>query len=133
MKQLDLTVWGPSMWRALHAVSFTPDRGGHLKFFESVPDALPCPSCGVHLREIFTKLPIDVSSTNACSEWLWKVHNEVNASLGKPAYSYDDLVKEYTVGIEAPKKETNWLVVAGVILVILGIVLFVLKKNKCLC
>ena len=110
MKQLDLTVWGPAMWRALHAVSFTPDRGGHLKFFESVPDALPCPSCGVHLREIYAKLPIDVSSTRACSEWLWKVHNEVNASLKKPSYSYEDLVKEYTVGVDKPEKKRNWMV-----------------------
>jgi hypothetical protein len=133
MKQLDLVVWGPAMWRALHAVSFTPDRGGHLKFFESVPDALPCPSCGVHLREIYAKLPIDVSSTKACSEWLWKVHNEVNASLKKPSYSYEDLVKEYMVGVEdAPDKKINWMVVVGVILALLGIVVFILKRNKCL-
>lgn len=134
MKNLDLDVWGPSMWRALHAVSFTPDRGGHLKFFETLPDVLPCASCGAHLREIYAQYLIDVSSVQACSLWLWKVHNEVNRSLKKSmAYSYADLVRDYTVGVPAdPKRQSShkpYLVFAILCLVILGIV-FLWKRCK---
>jgi hypothetical protein len=132
MKNLDLGVWGPSMWRALHAVSFTPDQGGHLKFFEALPDVLPCASCGAHLREIYAQHPIDVSSVQACSLWLWKVHDEVNRSLKKStSYSYADLVRDYTVAVE-PVRHNNrkpYLLVFVLSLVILVIVIL-WKKCK---
>lgn len=126
----DLTSWGPAMWRALHAISFTPDRGGHLKFFEGLPDVLPCPSCGSHLREIYELLPIDVSSVRACSEWLWKVHNEVNASLNKnPGYSYADLVRDYTIAAPTCKKATNWgWIIFGLLTAL--VLIFVLMRLK---
>ena len=124
MKNLDLGVWGPSMWRALHAVSFTPDQGGHLKFFEAVPDVLPCASCGAHLREIYAQHPIDVSSVEACSLWLWKVHDEVNRSLKKStSYSYADMVRDYTVGVvpepEKPKRTGIWIMLLTLALSVL--------------
>ena len=128
----DLTVWGPAMWRALHAISFTPDRGGHLKFFEGLPDVLPCPSCGLHLKEIYERLPIDVSSVQACSEWLWRVHNEVNASLNKnPRYSYADLVRDYTVAAPSCKKRTNlgWIIFG--LLAALVIIFTLLRLKRC--
>ena len=118
MKNMDLAVWGPSMWRALHAVSFTADRGGHLAFFEALPDVLPCPSCGAHLREIYSKLPIDVSSVEACSRWLWQVHTEVNRALRKStAYTYEDLVRDYTVGVPVlHQAKKNWMWIVWVLL-----------------
>jgi hypothetical protein len=134
MKNLDLGVWGPSTWRALHAVSFTPDQGGHLKFFESLPDVLPCASCGAHLREIYAQHPIDVSSVQVCSLWLWKVHDEVNRSLKKStSYSYADLVRDYTVGVPAESRPHSnrkpYLFIFVLCLVILAIV-FLWKRCK---
>jgi hypothetical protein len=129
----DLDVWGPAMWRALHTVSFTPDRGGHLRFFEALPDALPCPACGLHLKEIYERLPIDVSSVPACSEWLWRVHNEVNASLAKnPGYSYADLVRDYTVGVPPVPQRTNriWVVFALLGTLLLLYIMFRMKRCK---
>jgi hypothetical protein len=124
MKNMDLAGWGPSMWRALHAVSFTADRGGHLAFFEAVPDALPCPSCGVHLREIYSQLPIDVSSVDACSRWLWRVHHEVNRSLGKPTtYTYEELLRDYTVGVPVLQQaKKNWMWIVWVLLALMAVV-----------
>jgi len=130
MKLLALDAWGPTMWRALHSVSFTPDRGGHLKFFEAVPDALPCPSCGTHLKEIYKKYPIDVSSVEACSRWLWQVHDEVNASLGKSrAYTYDDLVRDFLEGVpEKRSKKTPWWLIV-LILICVSLLLYMIYRT----
>ena len=133
MKLLDLRAWGPTMWRALHSVSFTPDRGGHLKFFEAVPDALPCPSCGTHLKEIYKKFPIDVSSVAACSRWLWQVHDEVNASLGKSrAYTYQDLVRDFYEGVpEVRPRKTPWLLIALVLTCLILLVYLIHRRIQC--
>jgi len=129
---MDLTVWGPAMWRALHAITFTPDRGGHLRFFEALPDALPCPACGLHLRLIYQTLPIDVSSVEACSKWLWQVHNEVNRSLKKnPGYSYEDLVRDYTVGVPPKTKQANWGWYLFAVICAIAIIITLLWSKRC--
>ena len=91
--------WGPSAWRFLHAVSFTVDSKKQLEyqaFFENLPMVLPCKSvCQPHLIEVYKRLPINVSSPRACSEWLVNVHNEVNKSNGKPEFKYLDVVLAY--------------------------------------
>lgn len=133
MRYSELAVWGPTMWRALHSVSFTPNRGGHLKFFEAVPDALPCPSCGEHLKEIYKKYPIDVSSVKACSQWLWQVHDEVNASLGKSrAYTYEDLVRDFTIGVPEPKpKKFPWSVIIFALISVLLLLYVFHRAREC--
>ena len=97
-----LSVWGPNAWGFLHAISFTmpinpnkKEKESYLKFFQSLPDVLPCNLCREHLREIYKKLPIQVESRESCSKWLVDVHNQVNQNTKKPIISYQDVSKMY--------------------------------------
>ena len=45
------------------------------------------------MEENYALDPIDVSSTRACSEWMYRIHNAVNVQTGKPIMtSYFELV-----------------------------------------
>jgi hypothetical protein len=82
--------WGPAFWETIHTVASIPDIGKHYEFFELLPDILPCKMCSDHLRDIYTKLPIDVSSPAACSKWAFDVHNEVNVLTGKKKHTHEN-------------------------------------------
>jgi hypothetical protein len=97
---VDINVWGPSAWKFLHAVSFTipkaptdNEQKKYRSFFQSLTNVLPCGNCRNHLVENYELDPIDVSSTRACSEWMYRIHNAVNVQTGKPILtSYFELV-----------------------------------------
>ena len=46
----------------------------------------PCEVCAAHFAEIVKRNPPDTSSGMALQQWACAAHNEVNASLGKPAF-----------------------------------------------
>jgi FAD-linked sulfhydryl oxidase len=48
--------------------------------------AYPCEVCAAHFAEIVKRDPPDTSSGMALQQWACAAHNEVNASLGKPAF-----------------------------------------------
>lgn len=101
--KVSIDSWGPSAWNFLHAVSFTLpypmtqiDIEHYKQFFNSLQWILPCKVCQNHLKEKLAMLPLDVSSTRACSEWVFKLHNLVNESINKPVIKdYLAIVAEY--------------------------------------
>ena len=88
--------WGPSAWVFLHRMSFAypaePNDeeivAAH-QFFMSLQWLLPCAACAMHYAQILSHLPPDVRSRDSLSRWLVEVHNEVNASMGKPRMTYE--------------------------------------------
>ena len=59
------SVWGPSMWHTLHAISFnypvkpTPeDKQKYLKFFKSIGGILPCRYCRENFKKNIKAVPL---------------------------------------------------------------------------
>ena len=96
---LSSTVWGPSLWRVLHSLSFSiedgnkNDRKNFLDFLESLRSLLPCEDCRQHFC-----LYMKENSPNDASDlavWTFEFHNAVNKRLGKPQYVFSDVSKLY--------------------------------------
>ena len=97
--------WGSSGWKFLHSITFqypvkpTVDDKAHYKeFFNSLKYTLPCQKCAYHYSKHLRKYPIDIAlkSKDDLVKWLIDVHNEVNKSLGKREYSYQEVIDIYT-------------------------------------
>ena len=118
-------LWGPCAWKFLHAVSFAypvaPDSEQikqFTKFFDALPDVIPCPSCGVHARQYFksnhAELVQALRSGPLLQRFMHKFHNTVNASRTPPVPPMDfETVRQiYTHGHDLSKKRpqtpTEW-------------------------
>lgn len=92
------SLWGPSAWQFLHAVTFaypeTPTKE-HKEaargLFRSLKLMLPCGDCCTHYCSGFDADPVDnhLHSRDALTRWLVKFHNKVNARLGKPEVAFE--------------------------------------------
>ena len=76
--------WGPAVWKSLHifAASYKPSAAASFKkFVEALPDLLPCPSCGVHLRKNLAEHPPDryMRNNHELFFWTYVIHDRVNA------------------------------------------------------
>ena len=95
--------WGPAGWTFLHTVSFmlprNPTRDQQNKyrnFFQLLGDTLPCPVCRAHFKQSLELAPVPVTSPRVLSEWLFRIHNDVNRATGKAELaSYLDVVRQY--------------------------------------
>lgn len=103
--------WGPGLWRALHAVSFTyPVNPGektkeeYANFFHSLINVLPCPGCRQHFKQFISSNPVDTRNRDALIEWVWKAHKNVNDFYSTPTPSLSDVIQAYT---HHPQKEVN--------------------------
>jgi hypothetical protein len=93
-------VWGRILWTANHLLASTYPENPTLQtqedaiqFFKSQASLLPCQEeCAPAWREELERNPPDVSSRHALMEWLRLRHNAVNAKLGGPQYSRDDML-----------------------------------------
>jgi len=95
------TVWGPSVWRAIHfiALGFPSETATELQkesyriFFRNLDGVLPCFTCAKNYRKHLEKdigpveEAIRASATTrprALFDWTVQLHNVVSRSLGKP-------------------------------------------------
>lgn len=106
-----IDVWGPAMWRFLHAASFAwgdapdPDRKRDMiVFLRSIGTVLPCATCRRHYQEYVQKhlTEEDVASRDSLSRWVWALHNNVNRRLGKREWSLEQLKQTYEAPPAAP-------------------------------
>lgn len=100
------SVWGPSMWHTLHAISFnypvkpTPeDKQKYLKFFKSIGGILPCRYCRENFKKNIKAVPLTyatMKNRETFSRWLYNLHEEINKMLGKNSnLSYTDVRDRY--------------------------------------
>jgi hypothetical protein len=97
-------VWGPIFWCTLHIVSLAypteptyAEKRAAKDFFNSFTQLLPCPVCKEHFREVIAMLPVDTWLDNRASvtEWVWMLHNRVNARLGKREITMSEFHEAY--------------------------------------
>jgi len=117
------SIWGPSAWTFLHAVSFSypedpsPEhKEAALNLFSSLQLLLPCGDCCSHYCSTFQRKDLleHLESREKFSRWLVNFHNLVNRRLKKAEYSYEEakafyLNEEATCAIQSPCGEDHIL------------------------
>ena len=102
--KMKTSIWGPSAWRFLHAVSFAyphqpneAEKKAAYDLLASLQYLLPCGDCCAHYCSEFSREKIrpHLESRATFSKWLVDLHNRVNARLGKGFVDYQVAAKEY--------------------------------------
>jgi hypothetical protein len=101
---MDPNVWGPKLWFALHTMTFNYpenpkeiDKRNYYDFFINLKNVIPCAKCSHHYGEHLENNPLspNLDKKELLVKWLIDLHNEVNKSLNKRLYSYDEVIKLY--------------------------------------
>lgn len=80
-RTIDPTVWGPSAWELLHALSFcrlATLRNGK-KMFQALQVILPCPKCRDSLKDHVEEHAFPVRRSE-WSRWVYNLHTRVNSA-----------------------------------------------------
>jgi hypothetical protein len=95
LEVLDTSIWGPSVWRILHAAAERlPAKVAHLvTAIRALDGALPCPDCRGHYHTWLQTHPL--TPTSDLRIWLLDLHNDVNVRTGKAVWTADDLAAAY--------------------------------------
>ena len=90
--------WGPILWSVLHMKTLTyyPSVGNSNAFrnwVNSLPNKIPCRACADHFVQLLDADPVDdaLSSKTALVAWAVRLHNTVNAKLGKPEFPLESV------------------------------------------
>jgi hypothetical protein len=81
---MDTRYWGPSGWKLLHSITFSYEeklKNQYHDFFYVIAFLLPCKYCRKSYSEYIINDPINTSSKEAFTKWLWRIHNKVNEKL----------------------------------------------------
>lgn len=142
---MDPTVWGPKLWLVIHTMALNypdnptyEDRRNYENFFNSLKFVIPCDKCRLHYTERINKKPIInyLDNTDSLFRYTIDLHNDVNKSLGKRTYIYDEVIEIYkkhynqteTSGYKFFNK-TN-IIIAGVLIIAIMGIIYYRKKYK---
>jgi hypothetical protein len=100
------SVWGPSLWHSLHAISFNyphkptkENKREYLNFFMGLRYVLPCKYCRDNFLKNIKKVPLNMKTMKnreTLSKWLYNLHEEINNMLGKKSnLTYNDVRNRY--------------------------------------
>lgn len=100
MINLGPNVWGPYGWKFLHFITIgypenpsNQDKLNYKNFFQSLGNVIPCPTCAQHYKQHLNMYPLTdniLSNKKNVINWLIDVHNEVNKTLNKRTYTYEE-------------------------------------------
>jgi len=99
--------WGPCFWMHLHMVAagFPTDgrrRHAYMRYFKDIGHVLPCQTCRTHYQTILQRYIKKGSYKNkfksrtVLQNFVWQIHNKINAKLQKPMQK-KDILKQYSV------------------------------------
>ena len=100
------SVWGPSLWHSLHAISFNYplnptklQKRKHKEFITNLKYVLPCGHCRKNLEQNLKCLPIkdkDLKDRESFSKYVYNLHEHINNMLGKKSnLSYETIRDRY--------------------------------------
>ena len=100
------SVWGPSLWHSLHAISFNyptkptlEQKKNYLSFFKSLKNILPCKYCRINYVNNLKVVPLTMKTMKnreTLSLWLYNLHEEINKMLGKTSnLTYAEVRERY--------------------------------------
>jgi hypothetical protein len=89
---IDPSVWGPHVWATLHTLALKADADLEItafnNFLNSLLFLLPCSSCKHDFSKYVSAHGYPELAT--AFDWTVKLHNHVNAKLGKPSLTVDE-------------------------------------------
>lgn len=105
MNNINPKFWGPPAWDFFYYITLSyPDNPtDHDKecmetFFKNINCVLPCKSCRDNHSRHMKKHPLNknvlVNRYNLVN-WLVRINNEVNISLGKKTVTYEQIINKY--------------------------------------
>jgi hypothetical protein len=119
--------WGPILWGAIHMTCLAGSATS--EFVNAFAEALPCPACSGHFKEVLTELPFPESRDPfILFEWSVNAHNRVNSRIGKPILTVEQAFKIWTepsTKPEAPQFDFKILI----IILLLTVLFFMLLKK----
>ena len=101
-----VSVWGPSIWHALHTISFNypvhptiEEKHRYRDFVVNLQYVLPCKYCRINLKTNLKQLPltmVEMKNRETFSRYIYELHELVNKMLHKKsALSYCDVRERY--------------------------------------
>lgn len=129
--------WGPHGWIFLHSVTMNypkqptiEDKTLYRDFFRSLRKVLPCEKCAYHYRQHIIDDPIEpvLENRDTLVRWLIKIHNKVNADLGKPQYTYEQVIEEFKYRIMNLDRDDTLVYKVIILCLILYIIIKTFKK-----
>ena len=127
------TTFGPYFWSVIHMTALSANEGispekkeAYTRFFEAMPDVLPCSMCGKHLKDNLQLLPVD---TDDMFRWSVDLHNLVNSQLNKPEVPYEKAYRYWSARCARgpDDKQRTVIVICSAVLILLAIV-YLLKQ-----
>lgn len=93
--------WGVPLWSILHKIAAglpeaisKVDLVSTHQFFLQVSNYIPCAKCRVHYTEwCRSNPPSSINGRASAVNWVWRLHNNVNARNGKAEYPFEQLDK----------------------------------------
>ena len=101
---MDPTIWGPKLWFMIHTIALNypdnptyQDRRSYEEFYNSLKYVIPCEKCRIHYTQRLKRMPIinHLDNSNTLFKYTVDLHNQVNKSLNKKIYSYQEVMKIY--------------------------------------
>jgi hypothetical protein len=113
---MDPTIWGPKLWFFIHTIALNfpenptfEQKKYYESFFENLKYIIPCDKCRLHYTQRQNINPVSkyLTDPNALFKYTIDLHNEVNKSLGKRIYSYEEVSNLYKNHYNNPYKFNN--------------------------
>ena len=129
--------WGPHGWIFLHSVTMNypkepseSDKVIYRNFFSNLTRVLPCEKCAYHYKQHIETDPIEPALENRSKlvRWLIKIHNKVNDDLGKPQYTYEQVIEEYKYKLMNMDRDETMVYKVIIVALLIFIVFKYLKK-----
>ena len=100
------SIWGPPMWHVLHTISFNypveptkQDKENYKEFIGTLKHVLPCGKCRANFVDNLKVVPLrekELSSRDAFSRWMYRLHEHINDMLGKKSgLDYESVRERY--------------------------------------
>ena len=106
---VDTSVWGPPLWRFLHAAASEARQPGvaggaehreaWVALLTALRSSLPCPDCHAHYNAWWSARPfvaVADPSGESVEAWLLALHNAVNERRGVPVWTAEQLAAAVT-------------------------------------
>jgi len=90
---VNTSLWGPSLWRALHTASLIASAAAMTAVATALTNSLPCPECSRHYQAWLAEHPVEGVSDMV--SWFLDLHNDINLRNGTAVWTRDDVQNTY--------------------------------------
>jgi FAD-linked sulfhydryl oxidase len=92
---------GPGVWWDFHDLASDPSKFEELRsLVNRIAAKFPCKDCRDHFQQLLKLRPLELVNPMGKERasplgWSWTIHNEVNVSIGKPIFSWEECKQIY--------------------------------------